>query len=539
MKSSDRIHPKGVPVLHVSLYQVSIRNVDLDRIGLARDSFERNLPDFLSQALSVEELQELAGSTQGAPTRCILSKLAMMLLRFRYDLSERELVARCRRDLGFRYALGLEEDEDPPSERTYRRFQDRVQRVKGMDYLMELSLRVAVAEGVLDDTALQGIDSTNTDCRGAVIDTFNLVAAAIRQVIRVTARCLGLRPEELARRWELSRYMARSIKGAANIDWSDEQQRNELLTSEVRDADALVERVRELARNLHLPAEIEEVTQLLQSVSRQDVEELEDGTFRIAKGTAAGRIISVSDPEARHGRKSASKTINGFKTHIMGTIDSQFVTGIVITDAATHDAQLTNPLLEQAEAHGGKPDELLGDCAYGGGANLRQTRQQGVELHTKVSSPSARTAFPKSDFDIDVDALKVTCPAGVTTTNHVMVGHKDPDGPVPQFRFDKQDCRACPQRTDCCAATAKGGRRVIRLNPYERELQQNRAFAQTDRGKQQLRRRSNVERLISHLVRMGMRHARFFTMARVQVQAFMVAAAYNLQRFFTLRAGAT
>jgi hypothetical protein len=33
---------------------------------------------------------------------------------------------------------------------------------------------------------------------------------------------------------------------------------------------------------------------------------------------------------------------------------------------------------------------------------------------------------------------------------------------------------------------------------------------------------------------MGMRHARFFTMKKVQLQAHMVAAAYNLQRVMTL-----
>lgn len=521
-------------MLRVTFYQLSFAKVDPDRIGLSPDAFERQLPELLGQAVSAEELRELAGSAEGAPTRCVLSKLAMVLLRFRYDLSERQLVERCRRDLGFRYALGLEDGEDPPSERTFRRFQDHLLRVKGEEYLLALSLRAAVAAGVLDDTALQAVDSTNTDCRGAIIDTFNLVAAAIRQVIRVTARCLGRRSRELARDWELSRYLARSIKGAADIDWSDEMQRNELLTSEVRDADALVERVRELAKEVHLPEEIEQATELLQKVARQDVEELEDGTFRIARGTVSGRIISVSDPEARHGRKSASKTINGFKTHVVGTIGSQFVTGIAITDAATHDAKPTGALLDQTEAHGLRPDELVGDSAYGAGANIRDSAKRGVALHTKVPRPSARGAFPKQDFDIDLDALTVTCPAGITTEEYTMVGKNDPDGPMPQFRFAKDDCQTCAMRDECCRATAKGGRRVIRLNPHEHEIQANRAFAQTERGKEMLRSRSSVERLISHLVRMGMRHARFFTMARVQVQAFMVAAAYNLQRLFTL-----
>jgi len=525
-------------MLRVSLYQLSMMTVDPEVIGLEPDSFERHLPEFLAGAVSPEELCELVDSREGAPTRCALSKLAMMLLQFRYDLSERELLRRCQRDLGFRYALGLEAGQKPPSGRTYRRFRDHVTRVKGQDYLLRLSLRAAGAEGLLDDTELQAVDSTNTDCRGAVIDTYNLVAAGIRQVVREVARCLGVRAEELARRWELSRYLARSVKGGAGIDWSDKEQRNALLTQEICDADRVAERVGDLNQQMGLPQRVEETLELLKQVARQDVEELEDGTFRIAKGTVRGRIISMTDPEARHGRKSAAKTIKGFKTHIAGTIESQFITGIVITDAATHDAQPTQELIAQTEAHSVKPAELVGDNAYGAGANIRASNALGVEMHTKAACPSSGSAIPKQDFDIHLEQMKVRCPGGQSTETYSLVKHDKGDERVPAFHFAEDDCQACELKGTCCAATAEGGHRVIRLNPFERELQQNRAFAQTPRGREVLRSRSAVERLISHLVRMGMRHARFFTMKRVQFQAFMVAAAYNLQRLFTLRSAA-
>lgn len=525
-------------MLHVSLYQMSMTSVDPDAIGLEADSFERHLPGLLRDAVSIDELRELATLDEGAPTRCLLSLLAMLLLQFRYDLSERELMRRCQRDLGFRYALGLEGCEQAPAERTLRRFRSRLFEAKGEDYLFRLSLRIAVEEQFIDDSALQAVDSTNTDCRGAIIDTFNLIAASIRQVIRASARCLGARPGELARQWELGSYMARSIKGAAAIDWSDEAQRNALLTQEVRDADALAEKVRALQRSASLPTDIEEAVILLTKVAHQDVERLEDGTYRIARGTAPGRVISVTDPEARHGRKSASKTINGFKTHVAGTIESQFVTGIAVTDAATHDGQATAALIAQTETHGVKPTELVGDSAYGAGANIRESKAHGVDIRTKQTRSADRGAIPKRDFDIDLDRLRVTCPAGKTTEVYSMVGEKQEGGPVPVFRFEKSDCQSCHLRSQCSSATASGGFRIIRLSPYERELQENRAFAETERGKQVLRERSAVERLLSHLVRMGMRNARFFTMKRVQLQAYMVAAAYNLQRFFTLRAAA-
>jgi hypothetical protein len=227
-------------MLHVALCQLSMLTVDPESIGLELDSFERQLPELLPRLLPAKDLRELYPAAEGgAPTCCPLQMLGMLLLQFRYDLSEQELYLRCWRDLGFRHALGLEAGEKPSSVRSLRRFRNRLVAARGDDFVLTATLRLAQDEQLIDDVELQAVDSTNTGCRGAVIDTFNLVAAGIGQVIRVVARCLGARPEELARRWELSRYMVRSVKGAASIDWSDECQRNALLTEEIKDADRL------------------------------------------------------------------------------------------------------------------------------------------------------------------------------------------------------------------------------------------------------------------------------------------------------------
>jgi hypothetical protein len=523
-------------MLRITFCQLSMGAVDPDSIELEATSFERHLPELLPRLVPVEELRAMFPSQEGAPSSCPLQLMAMLLLQFRYDLSERQLYQRCIRDLGFRYALGLQPGSKPPTPRTLRRFRQRMVATKGEDFLLHLSLRLAREEHLINDVALQALDSTNTDCRGAIVDTYNLVAAGIRQVVRQVARCLGVRPHEMAQCWDVGRYMARSIKGAAAIDWSDEGQRNALLTEEIADADRVARKVDELAQTLTLPEEVVEAARLLAHVARQDVEQLDDGTFRIARGTANGRVISVTDPEARHGHKSQSKLINGFKTHAMATVESQFVTGIAITDAATHDAQPTAKLIKQAEANDVKPDEAVGDAAYGTGANLRACNDLGVQMRTKIAQPSSRGAIPKQDFDINLEAMTVTCPEGQTTEHYTLVQVGDGNSArVPQFRFDRQVCQLCERKSTCCSQTAKGGKRVIKLNEFERELQDNRAFSQTDRGKDVLRSRSAIERLLSHLVKMGMRHARFFSIKRVQFQAYMVAAVYNVQRLITLR----
>jgi len=143
----------------------------------------------------------------------------------------------------------------------------------------------------------------------------------------------------------------------------------------------------------------------------------------------------------------------------------------------------------------------------------------------------------KREFDIDLNAMAVTCPQGRTTTEYTMVkAGNGSDEKVPSFKFQKDVCGQCPLAQVCNSETRDGKRRTVKLNVYEAELQRMKDFNATPRAKGILRARSAIERLISHLVRMGMRKARFFGMEMVQFQAFLTAAAYNLQRIFTLTA---
>lgn len=519
-------------MLSESFYQLSMCADDPDELRLGQDSFERRLRHELTSVVSVADFADWYSPSAGAPSCGPVTMTGMLLLQMRYDLSDNELVERMRRDRGFRYALRMDgPHQPPPSVSKYRGFRSRLRKEKGADFLHRQVLALAVSKALVEDTELQAQDSSNTNCRGARRDTFNLIAAAIGMVIREVARAASCCADDLAARWQMSRYMARSVKGQVDIDWSSEDERNGLLTEEIADADRLPGLVAELG--LEPQPAIEEALTLLEMVARQDVELLEDGTFKIKRGTAKGRIVAVTDPEARHGRKNKSTVFEGFKHHVQATLTSLIVTAILVTDAATHDSVPSPGLVAQSAAEGLKPNEIVADQAYGTGKNMRALAERGVAMLSKVGRASRKNCIPKGDFDIDLKNMTVTCPEGHTTTEHGWVKNSAGER-VRSFKFPKAVCQACPLVQQCNSETRGGRRRSIQFSAYQEEFERKKAFNASPRAKKVLRSRSAIERIISHLVRLGLRKARFFGSKMVQFQAYLTAATYNLQRIFTL-----
>ena len=82
--------------------------------------------------------------------------------------------------------------------------------------------------------------TTNILGRGAVRDTYNLLADGIVKLLRALAQVEGISVGKWAKAQGYGRYLA-SIKGEAAIDWSDKRARQALLAGIVADADRLLE----------------------------------------------------------------------------------------------------------------------------------------------------------------------------------------------------------------------------------------------------------------------------------------------------------
>ena len=145
--------------------------------------------------------------------------------------------------------------------------------------LLKRSIEEARRAGYLKSHKIRvALDTTPIFGKGAVQDTYNLLAAGIVQLAGALAEGAGEVAAGWAARQELRRYFGSSLKGEAAMDWSDRKQRRQLLTAIVQDARRLL-LLAEQAQKEH-PQQAEAIARaaaLLQRLIAQDVEEKPDG----------------------------------------------------------------------------------------------------------------------------------------------------------------------------------------------------------------------------------------------------------------------
>ena len=472
------------------------------------------------------------------------SLLATALLLQTHDkVSDAEAKARSDFDIRWKVALGIEVEDRPFAKSTLQVFRAQLILHGKVREVFESSLRLARESGYLKRRSMRvALDTTNILGRGAVRDTYNLLADGIVKLLRALSQVEGISVGKWAKARGYGRYLASSIKGEAAIDWSDKRARTALLAGIVADADRLLELSRQaqggLAEESVERQQIVAAAELLGQLLLQDVERAEGGV-NLKDGVSRDRMMSVHDPEMRHGHKSSSKRFDGHKAGIVVDTDTQLITSVEVLPGNAPDNLGSLELVEASEANTGVPvEEAMGDAAYGDGNTRQAFADAGRTLIARVPGRPNRTHFPKEDFVIDLAAGSCTCPAGQVTHTTVPAGKRtDGTGRVHQLRayqFDGAVCRACPLRSQCIAAKGRKGRRVL-IHPQEALLQQARELQQSEAFGDYRKRRVVVEHRLARLVQLGIRQARYFGRAKTKFQLYLAATVANL----TLVAGKT
>jgi len=530
-----------------SLYSADTQYLDF----VGEDTFYGFLARHGRELFPDEEFAAIYCEDFGRPSNPPGMLAIALLLQAHDKASDAEATRRASYDMCWKVALGVEMDEKPFAKSTLQQFRAQLIIHDRARAIFERSLQLARETGLLKGRKSRlAVDSTQVLGRGAVEDTYNLIAHGIAKLCRALAAVEApqMEVEDWAKERGLARYFGSSIKASRDVDWDDAEAREAFLTELIADGERVLAMARQVRCTLEEGSEederIAQAAELLTVLLWQDVEPTERG-HRIKRGTAKERVPSVEDPQQRHGHKSHNRSFTGHKLQVAVDVDSQVITDVEVTPGNEPDGQSAAGLVQRSEealnagldddeAEGVTVEQVIGDSAYGS-AQVRK-ELEGREVIAPTVKGGRGAAIPKDEFEIDLENDRVTCPEGQTTEHYTWVKYRrsndEPPVRVKRFVFDTPVCRACPRHAECVTGKLRRGRSIT-LHPDEGIVQQARALEKTEYFRATYRERVVVEHRIGRLVALGMRQSRYFGRAKTQFQALMAAAVAN----FTLTAG--
>src|SRR5512133_3780053 len=214
------------------------------------------------------------------------SLLATALVLQTYDgVSDDEAKQRADYDLRWKVALGVELETRPFAKSTLQEFRAQLILHDQTRAIFQRSLEIAKRRGVWKtghppherQHIKLALDTTHILGRGAVKDTYNLLADGIVQVLRALAKLASCDLMELAEEVCCARYVqGPSLKGQADVDWTDPNARQRFLAEIVADAEQLLDLVRgtrsDLTKDTPEDQELVAAAELLARILGQDIE---------------------------------------------------------------------------------------------------------------------------------------------------------------------------------------------------------------------------------------------------------------------------
>ncbi len=348
----------------------------------ARPFRERVLP------LIDEEVfrEAFAADGVGRPNRSIRLLTAVHLLKEWNDLTDAQVLEQLEYNLQWHYALGLESAAAHLCQKTLHNY-----RVKLMQSQRAQHMFNAVTKGLAKQDGLaigrQRLDSTQVISNIAQLTRLGLFTETITHFLRDLRRrapdtLAALEPGYAKRYLEREGYFG---------DVKKEQARRRLPLV-ARDLYALVRAFEDDTEILSW-----ESYHLLVRLLKDQCEVVPPAdaatepvvvTPKAPRTIASDSLQSPHDPDATYGHKG-----KGYQLQVSETCEDknpyQLITGVDLDGAHESDQKAVEPMVEQLDDKGMKPDTLFGDTNYGSGKNLIACAEQGVDLMAPVQNPTA------------------------------------------------------------------------------------------------------------------------------------------------------
>ena len=450
--------------------------------------------------------------------------LAMALLLQGYSkASDSEAVELAACDARWQLVLGcLGSDEAPFSQGALFNFRERLIAHDMDRKLLDRTRELAKRTGAFDFKQLPNkldvaVDSSPLMGAGRVEDTFNLLARAAWKVVLCVAELRGRPAELLVDELGIPLLAEPSIKKALDVDWSDPVAKNAALNQLLGQIEALERWVETNLSSEASKPPLQDQLALLDQLREQDLEpDPGSGGYRIARGVAKDRRISIEDPDMRHGRKTKTKSFNGYKRHVAIDLHTTLILAVTIASANEPEKDSLPTLVDRLDQQGLKLGRLYFDRGYIESSDVPELMADGVEIICKPWRQSNGDKFAKTDFELDFASQTVTCPAG--QTQPMILGEV--------ARFEPDICNACELKSKCTTSDQGRGLRVAANEPLQAKL---RVLQGSATGRAQLRERVPIEHTLAHVSQRQGNRARYLGKRKNEYDLTRTAALVNLQ----------
>jgi len=456
--------------------------------------------ELFSDAFQQELARLYKGTPVGQPPVPPAQLALATILQAYTGVSDDEVIEATTMDRRWQLVLDCRDAEESPfSKGTLVAFRQRLI-AHGMDrQLIERTLEMARTSGAFGTSALRvALDSSPLWGAGRVEDTYNLVGHALRKALGVIACQQGRGLAELAA--EAGAPVVggpTSLKAALDLDWDAPEQRAQALAIVLQAVEA-VERWLEPQPAVAADPVVQASREAAKQVVAQDVVHSAGEPAVLRHGVSRQRRISLEDAQMRHGRKSRSQRIDGYKRHVVHDLDSGLVRAVGVTPANAPEASVTVDLQDDLAAQDVQLttlSELHIDRAYLSSAWVRE-RPASLTICCKAWPVRNGNHFPKTAFVLDWERQTLRCPNAVTL----------PFEPGGTLHFPRAVCAVCPLR-ERCTTSAHG--RSVHIHPDERLFHELRERQQTPAGRDKLRERTAVEHTLAHIGHWQGRRARY------------------------------
>lgn len=483
--------------------------------------------------------------TRGQPAEAPARLALATVLQFVEGLSDRRAADAVRGRIDWKYALGLELTEAGFDHTVLSEFRTRLVQGKAEQALLDTLLTRVQELGLLKHRGRQRTDSTHVLAAVRMLNRLERVG----ETLRATLNALAVVAPEWVRQVTEPQWFERYGSRIENYDLPKTDTGRKALAQQIgADGRQLLQAIDAAAEQEWLQ-KVPAVVTLRRVWTEQYIEEGAVLRWREGKEilAAAEQLTSPYDTDARYSTKRDIEWI-GYKVHLTETCDAEtlhLIVNVETTPATTPDDHMVAVVHQSLKDRDLLPREHLVDKGYTDSQMLVDSeREYGVTIIGPVAEDpcwQARegTGFDKSQFIVDWERQKVTCPAGKQSISWHR--HTTPSsGMAFEARFARADCTPCPSRSRCTRAKIEP--RIIGLQAREQfeALQAARKRQTTTEFAHQYAARSGIEATHEQaLRRCGLRQSRYIGLAKTHLQHLITATAINLVRLSDWLAGLT